>query len=187
MSPKTQSGLFVLLILTSLRVRAQLLPEHPILPPRVESLDAQKGCALKTKDMRNRPSFTLCTAFIDFRGPKALNDTPGKPTHIVTQASPNAEVYLDDTFEGKGGAQGRLVIGNARQESSVEARLENLGPTPGQARDNPKDGLKYVWIPPGNFMMGCSPGDNECFDWEKPAHQVTIARGFWMAQTPMTV
>ena len=30
------------------------------------------------------------------------------------------------------------------------------------ARVNPKDGLKYVWIPPGTFMMGCSPGDNEC-------------------------
>ena len=27
---------------------------------------------------------------------------------------------------------------------------------------NPKDGLTYVWIPPGKFQMGCSPGDAEC-------------------------
>ncbi|MGD0222618.1 MAG: SUMF1/EgtB/PvdO family nonheme iron enzyme [Terriglobia bacterium] len=54
-------------------------------------------------------------------------------------------------------------------------------------KENPKDWLKYVWIPPGTFMMGCSPGDNECDDSEKPSHQVTITRGFWIGQTPVTV
>jgi serine/threonine-protein kinase len=54
-------------------------------------------------------------------------------------------------------------------------------------RDNPEDGLKYVWIPPGTFMMGCSPGDSECDADEKPAHQVTITKGFWIGQTPVTV
>jgi serine/threonine-protein kinase len=58
---------------------------------------------------------------------------------------------------------------------------------PVTVRDNPKDGLKYVWIPPGTFMMGCSPGDSECFDFEKPSHQVTITKGFWMGQTEVTV
>ncbi len=57
----------------------------------------------------------------------------------------------------------------------------------GQARENPKDGLKYVWIPRGTFMMGCSPGDNECWDLEKPSHQVTITKGFWIGQTEVTV
>jgi formylglycine-generating enzyme required for sulfatase activity len=54
-------------------------------------------------------------------------------------------------------------------------------------RENPKDGLKYAWIPPGTFMMGCSPGDNECQDNEKPSHQVTITKGFWLGQTEVTV
>jgi formylglycine-generating enzyme required for sulfatase activity len=61
------------------------------------------------------------------------------------------------------------------------------GPAPGTAMTNPKDGLKYVWIPPGTFMMGCSPGDAECTDDEKPAHQVTITKGLWMGQTEVTV
>ena len=52
---------------------------------------------------------------------------------------------------------------------------------------NPKDGLKYVWIPPGTFMMGCSPGDTECKDIEKPPHQVSITKGFWLGQTEVTV
>ena len=60
-------------------------------------------------------------------------------------------------------------------------------PAAGTVRQNPKDGLKYVWIPAGTFMMGCSPGDKECFDFEKPSHQVTIAKGFWIGQTVVTV
>jgi formylglycine-generating enzyme required for sulfatase activity len=60
-------------------------------------------------------------------------------------------------------------------------------PTPGQVRENPKDGLKYVWIPAGSFAMGCSPGDDKCGDAEKPSHQVTITKGFWMGQTEVSV
>ncbi len=56
-----------------------------------------------------------------------------------------------------------------------------------EVRVNPKDGLKYVWIPPGTFMMGCSPGDSEGKDEENPAHQVTITKGFWLGQTEVTV
>jgi len=52
---------------------------------------------------------------------------------------------------------------------------------------NPQDGLKYVLIPPGTFMMGCSPGDNDCETDEKPPHQVKIGIGFWLEQTPVTV
>src|SRR5271165_2912137 len=60
-------------------------------------------------------------------------------------------------------------------------------PTPGTVKTNPKDGQRYVWIPPGNFMMGCSPGDRECSENEKPAHHVEISKGFWLAEMPVTV
>jgi len=60
-------------------------------------------------------------------------------------------------------------------------------PQPGTVRVNSKDGLKYVWIPPGSFEMGCSPGDRECDNDEAPAHQVTISKGFWLGQTAVTV
>jgi formylglycine-generating enzyme required for sulfatase activity len=35
--------------------------------------------------------------------------------------------------------------------------------------------------------MGCSPGDTECGDDEKPPHQVTITKGFWLGRTEVTV
>jgi formylglycine-generating enzyme required for sulfatase activity len=53
-------------------------------------------------------------------------------------------------------------------------------------RVNPKDGLHYVFIPAGNFTMGCSPGDSECSPDEKPPHDVKISKGFWLGQTDVT-
>jgi formylglycine-generating enzyme required for sulfatase activity len=57
---------------------------------------------------------------------------------------------------------------------------------PGATKVNPKDGLTYVWIPAGSFLMGCSPDDNLCAADEKPSHPVTLSKGFWMGQTPVT-
>jgi formylglycine-generating enzyme required for sulfatase activity len=56
----------------------------------------------------------------------------------------------------------------------------------GDTMVNAKDGLTYAWIPPGIFTMGCSPGDSECQNYEKPAHPVKITRGFWLGATPVT-
>jgi serine/threonine-protein kinase len=73
------------------------------------------------------------------------------------------------------------------QSASVQTP-QATAPTPvGTLKLNPKDGLKYVWIPPGTFMMGCSPGDSDCDDNEKPPHQVTITKGFWIGQTKVTM
>lgn len=59
-------------------------------------------------------------------------------------------------------------------------------PKAGDAKVNPKDGLRYVWIPPGSFTEGCSPGDKECYEDETPTHKITLTRGFWLSQTEVT-
>ncbi len=87
------------------------------------------------------------------------------------------------------GGHGKLVkslrakglVGGLPAKAVPVARSLNLSP-----RVNPKDGLTYVWIPPGRFRMGCSEGDSACLDAEKPAHEVEITRGFWMSRTPVT-
>ncbi len=60
-------------------------------------------------------------------------------------------------------------------------------PQTGDVTVNPKDGLRYVYIGPGTFRMGCSEGDSECDGDEKPAREVTITRGFRIGQTEVTV
>ncbi len=57
----------------------------------------------------------------------------------------------------------------------------------GQVTLNPNDGLKYVWILPGSFTMGCSPADNDCSDVEKPPHHISLTKGYWLGQTEVTV
>jgi formylglycine-generating enzyme required for sulfatase activity len=50
----------------------------------------------------------------------------------------------------------------------------------------PKDGVSYVWIPPGEFSMGATSGDTEAGADEKPRHRVGITEGFWLGETPVT-
>jgi formylglycine-generating enzyme required for sulfatase activity len=69
-----------------------------------------------------------------------------------------------------------------------ERPLENLAVRQPRVWINPTDGLPYVFIPPpvlGEFKMGCSPGDNECFDDETFQTEV-ISNGFWLGQTVVT-
>jgi formylglycine-generating enzyme required for sulfatase activity len=142
----------------------------------------------------------------------ALREASAAATaQLVITTSPSAEVYLDGAPQGPANGQGELTMKAklgahalkvtlagkkdfeqsitlaGRQATKIEARLADLATSPGTVRENPRDGLKYVWIPPGTFMMGCSPGDNECEDDEKPSHGVTITKGFWMGQTEVTV
>jgi formylglycine-generating enzyme required for sulfatase activity len=71
---------------------------------------------------------------------------------------------------------------NLVRSATVVSRAPHLGDT----RVNAKDGLTYVWVPPGIFTMGCSPGDDECGDNEKPPHHADITKGFWIGQTEVT-
>ena len=86
-----------------------------------------------------------------------------------------------------------VVRSNGRMHAvaaSPVTMVAGSGAAPAPAEEvkvSPKDGLKYVHIPAGTFTMGCSPGDEECQADEKPAHQVTLTKGFWMGQTQVTV
>jgi formylglycine-generating enzyme required for sulfatase activity len=67
----------------------------------------------------------------------------------------------------------------SRTQESVSAQTQ--GP-----KTNPKDGLRYLWIPPGSFIKGCSPQDNDCFSDEKPTYKVTLTKGFYLGETEVT-
>ncbi len=77
-----------------------------------------------------------------------------------------------------------MSLGAVAQQKSA-SRAEPT--TAHEIRKNPKDGMVYVWIAPGSFMMGCSPNDTECFSDEKPSHHVTLSQGYWIGQTEVTV
>src|SRR5260370_8701100 len=66
-----------------------------------------------------------------------------------------------------------------------------LAVAPGSVVTNPNDGLNYVWIPPGTFVMGYPAGNTKDIAMaelagEIPAHEVTITKEFWLGQTQVT-
>ncbi len=95
-----------------------------------------------------------------------------------------------------------VATGNAgrKPESAAIAkptppREQPAAEPPKAPQINPVDGLRYVWIPPGTFLMGCSPGDTNCpgegsyggMHDEGHGFNVSITKGYWMAETPVTV
>ncbi len=82
----------------------------------------------------------------------------------VASGSPVIEP-LNDTFSS------RLSL----QHHVVDARL------------NVRDGLEYVFVPAGEFAMGCGAGDTECAPDEYPVHIVRIPSSFWITRTEVTV
>jgi formylglycine-generating enzyme required for sulfatase activity len=73
-----------------------------------------------------------------------------------------------------------------RKTESEKKTEPPAGHKEGDTKVNPKDNLTYVWIPPGDFQMGCSTGDNECYPDEQPSHPVTLTKGYWIGRTEVT-
>jgi formylglycine-generating enzyme len=69
---------------------------------------------------------------------------------------------------------------NAKQTVSIDA------PKALAINVSQKSGLKFVYIPPGDFILGCPPTIS-CILGTFPAHKVSITKGFWMGQTEVTV
>jgi formylglycine-generating enzyme required for sulfatase activity len=57
---------------------------------------------------------------------------------------------------------------------------------PGYVKLNPKDGQEYAWKPAGTFMTSSPCTEPECRQTSLP-RSVTIAHGFWMGRTEITV
>ena len=72
-----------------------------------------------------------------------------------------------------------MVVPADARRTEVRAAL-----TAGSTGENAIDGAKWVWVPPGRFTMGSLPGKGH--DDERPAHPVTISRGFRMYRHPVT-
>jgi formylglycine-generating enzyme required for sulfatase activity len=71
----------------------------------------------------------------------------------------------------------------AFQDKASDKASKAASPKPGDSKVNPKDGLRYRWIPPGSYTSGCSQGDKQCFKEELPNRHITLTKGFWLGET----
>ena len=57
---------------------------------------------------------------------------------------------------------------------------------PWRVQDN-TSGIELLLVPPGTFMMGCSPSDQwGCFGDENPVHEVTLTQAFYLGRYEVT-
>lgn len=63
--------------------------------------------------------------------------------------------------------------------------VETQGSEVVQSKVNPIDGLRYIHLPEGDYMSGCSAGDKECFTWEKQPKRLHV-KSFWIGETEVT-
>lgn len=72
---------------------------------------------------------------------------------------------------------GRSGVGPQTQSSTLDF---------GSTMVNELDGMEYVWVPPGEFLMGSSDVDWLASSDEQPQHSVYLD-GYWIAKTEVTV
>jgi formylglycine-generating enzyme required for sulfatase activity len=114
--------------------------------------------------------------------PVAATPAPPPPAEPVIHVSASV-IHVSEPVIHVSEAAQTVVVPPPSPAPAVPAVPEPVH----EVRANPVDGQMYVWIPDGKFLMGVSAGDNEAHEHEKPQHEVTLSRGFWMGQTPVTV
>ncbi len=79
------------------------------------------------------------------------------------------------------------VAASVEAPTSEPTRVAAPPPKPAPvARWSPPSDYAMVEVPAGSFTMGCTTGQSDCADAEKPAHAVTLTRGFWLGKTEVT-
>ena len=135
-----------------------------------EAADARKAVvgAVREPPLRDRRAMLQPT--VPPTAHPAISAMPGvaatRPRLILWVGIPAAALLL--VLGGWYVASMHPRSGSPIQLASVQTSQETVPTAVGKVKMNAKDGLKYVWIPPGTFMMGCSPGDTECYGEEKP-------------------
>jgi formylglycine-generating enzyme required for sulfatase activity len=146
--------------------------------------------------------YSIRTALETQRKLTAATDLTATLRQHISDSDEQLKKYASQIGELRDGITGAKTPAEKKQ---LQSKLNDLVNQEGQVRKqrdnsvvaltsdaksgtriNPPDGLTYVFIPAGAFVMGCSPGDAECFDDERPAHAVQIANGFWLGQTEVT-
>jgi len=108
----------------------------------------------------------------------------------------DARPALVATVEHRGGKAGRWIIWCPRpalywayQDGTGTwwwGSSERSSCSPVPSTEPNRIGMEFVRIEPGEFTMGCSAGDVECAEYEKPAHHVRLTKGFEIGKYEVT-
>ena len=114
----------------------------------------------------NPPQTVAVTPQADVEQKDANTPTPKPTPRPSLEGKPTPEMTLPSS-EGPG----------------VGSCWENE--TPGATCTEEITGMEFVYVPDGEFWMGCGEKKQGCYDNEKPRHQVRV-NGFWIGKYEVT-
>jgi formylglycine-generating enzyme required for sulfatase activity len=68
-------------------------------------------------------------------------------------------------------AEGKIAVITATMEEGTSTQPATGTP----ATSGSSGGFEMVFVQGGTFTMGCTSEQSDCYDWEKPAHKVTVS------------
>jgi formylglycine-generating enzyme required for sulfatase activity len=109
--------------------------------------------------------------------PQRLNNlTPGRTLSI--RAEQNGFEDSEQNFVVPASDESTVLL-------SLPISTKPAQPSPGQIANGPLPGMKFAYIPPGEFMMG-SPEDEPGRHNDEGLHKVVLTQGFWLQTTETT-
>jgi formylglycine-generating enzyme required for sulfatase activity len=76
---------------------------------------------------------------------------------------------------------GLIALGGCSKNSANSASSSDTKSSPGAVVKN-SSGMEFAYVPAGSFQMGSDNGE----EYERPIHQVTFARGFYIGRYEVT-
>lgn len=115
----------------------------------------------------------------------------GQPAHQSDELPSGSTTYriswTDDIADGREHSY-VLRLGEVLITSPVWITVSPRGGEQhrlGDTKTGP-DGGTYVWVPPGEFMMGTPEETGDGYGNERPVHKVRITKGFWLSKHEVT-
>jgi formylglycine-generating enzyme len=131
----------------------------------------------------------------------AKNEVSPQPSQVPTQTQPPSQPMSPTAGHTAGTSNPPPppvapavlpAVATAGPPTAARPAADAVPPVPIAApevrkRQFPPAGIDMVWLPPGEFEMGCVRGDSECSGDEQPRHRVAFSQGFWIGATEVTL
>ena len=109
---------------------------------------------------------------------KAMEE--GKPQKAIAAFQKIEALDIEPTLELLSAVTAKLAEVKRREEAAKRETKRRE-----EAAKALHVSLEMVWIAPGTFQMGCVSG-KDCYFGEKPVHEVTISKGFYLGKYEVT-
>jgi len=179
----SQSGRSAIRATTASTVAAEPIASAPVPAPPPSAPPPRKGIAIKIAV----PIAALAVVAIAVLAMRSFRESPAQRVEppVASSAAPSTSIPTPTSAALPTPAPGLPSVPEVPRESQPKPKETPPAPSKAKSAAAPvttSNGIEFVRIPPGEFLMGSINGANR----EKPVHLVKITRGFEMGKYEVT-